>query len=75
VRYSSRLRYLDQRRGEYLLIGMAPLSTVDGSAACFVVGNGGAGLIIIGRSAGADMTVSSRTRFVFARGQGRTTAP
>jgi len=52
---------------------MAPLSTVDGSAACFVVG--GAGLIIIGRSAGADMTVSSRTRFVFARGQGRTTVP
>jgi hypothetical protein len=54
---------------------MAPLPTADGSAACFVVGNGGAGLIIIGRSAGADMTVPSRTRFVFARSQERAIAP
>jgi hypothetical protein len=70
-----RLQYPDQRLGEYLLIGMAPLPTADGSAACFVVGNGGAGLIIIGRSAEADITVSSRARFVFARGQERTMAP
>jgi hypothetical protein len=70
-----RLQYPDQRLGEYLLIGMAPLPTADNSAACFVVGNGGAGLIIIGRSAEVDMTVSSRARFVFARGQERTIAP
>jgi hypothetical protein len=64
-----RLQYLDQRLGEYLLIGMAPLPAADSSEACFVVGNGGAGLIIIGRSAEADMAVSSRARFVFARGR------
>ena len=63
-----RLQYPDQRVGEYLLIGMAPLPTADGSEACFVVGNGGAGLFIIGRSAGADLTISSRARFVFTRG-------
>ena len=62
-----RLQYRDQRLGEYLLIGMAPLPTVDGSEGCFVVGNGGAGLLIIGRSAGADLAVSSRARFVFTR--------
>jgi len=62
-----RLQYPDQRLGEYLLIGMAPLPTADGSEACFVVGNGGAGLFIIGRSAGANLTVSSHARFVFTR--------
>jgi hypothetical protein len=62
-----RLQYLDQRRGEFLLIGMAPLPTADGSDACFVVGNGGAGLILVGRSAGPDATIASRSRFVFAR--------
>jgi hypothetical protein len=60
-----RLQYLDQKVGEYLLIGMKPLPTADGSLACFVVGNGGAGLFIIGRSAGAESTVPSRARLVF----------
>lgn len=60
-----RLQYPDQKLGEYLLIGMAPLPTANGSDACFLVGNGGAGLFIIGRSAGADLTVPSRARFVF----------
>jgi hypothetical protein len=60
-----RLQYPDQKVGEYLLIGMEPLPTASGSDACFVIGNGGAGLLIIGRSAGADLTVPSRSRFVF----------
>jgi hypothetical protein len=61
-----RLQYPEQRLGEYLVIGMAPLPTADGSDACFVVGNGGAGLIIVGRSGGPDAMVTSRSRFVFA---------
>lgn len=61
-----RLQYPEQKLGEYLVIGMEPLPTADGSDACFVVGNGGAGLIIIGRSAGPDAMVESRSRFAFA---------
>ena len=61
-----RLQYPDQRLGEFLVIGMQPLPTADGSGACFVVGNGGAGLLIVGRSAGPDATVASRSQFVFA---------
>ena len=61
-----RLQYLDQKAGEYLLIGMQALPTASGTDACFVIGNGGAGLLIIGRSAEADLTVPSRSRFVFA---------
>ncbi|NJM91446.1 MAG: hypothetical protein HC861_01120 [Rhodospirillaceae bacterium] len=62
-----RLQYPEQRLGEYLVIGMEALPTADGSDACFVVGNGGAGLIIVGRSASPDAMVASRSRFVFAR--------
>ena len=61
-----RLQYPEQRLGEYLVIGMEPLPTADGSDACFVVGNGGAGPIIVGRSAGPDAMVASRSWFVFA---------
>lgn len=60
-----RLQYPEQRLGEYLVIGMEALPTADGSDACFVVGNGGAGPIIVGRSAGPDEMVASRSRFVF----------
>ncbi|HJT15295.1 MAG TPA: hypothetical protein VJ790_21910 [Dongiaceae bacterium] len=61
-----RLQYPEQRLGEYLVMGMKPLPTADGSDACFVVGNGGTGLIIVGRSAGPDAMIASRSRFVFA---------
>jgi hypothetical protein len=60
-----RIQYPDQKVGEYLLIGMKALPTASGSDACFVVGNGGAGLFIVGRSAGTDVTVPSRSQFVF----------
>lgn len=63
-----RLQYPDQKLGEYLLIGMAPLPTADGSQACFVVGNGGAGLFVIGRLAGPNLIIPSSARFVFVRG-------
>jgi hypothetical protein len=61
-----RLQYPDQRAGEYLVVGMKPLPAADGGDACFVVGNGGAGPIIVGRSAGPDAMIASRSRFVFA---------
>ena len=60
-----RLQYPEQSLGEYLVMGMEPLPTADGSDACFVVGNGGAGLIIVGRSAGPDEMIAPRSRFVF----------
>jgi hypothetical protein len=60
-----RLQYLDRKVGEYLVIGMKPLPTASGTDTCIVVGNGGAGLLIIGRSAAANLMVVSRTRFVF----------
>jgi hypothetical protein len=60
------LQYPEQRLGEYLVIGMEPLPTADGSDTCFVVGNGGAGIVIVGRSAAPDAMVASRSRFVFA---------
>ena len=61
-----RLQYPDQKIGEYLLVGMAPLPTASGSDACFVVGNGGAGLLITGRFAEPRLTVSSRSKIVLA---------
>lgn len=60
-----RLQYLDQRIGEYLTVGMTPLPTADGSDACFVVGNGGAGLFLIGRSAAPNMAIPPQSIFVF----------
>jgi hypothetical protein len=62
-----RLQYLAQKVGEYLVIGMKPLLTARGIEVCFVVGNGGAGLLLIGRLAASDLSVSPRSRFVFAR--------
>jgi hypothetical protein len=61
-----RLQYPDQKIGEYLLVGMKPLPIASGSVACFVVGNGGAGLLIIGRFAEPRLTISSRSKIVFA---------
>jgi len=61
-----RLQYLAQKVGEYLLIGMKPLHTASRIDACFVVANGGAGLLLIGRLARSDLTVSSQSQFVFA---------
>ena len=60
-----RLQYPDQKAGEYLLIGMEHLPTANGADAHFIIGNGGAGLLIIGRSAGVDLTVAPHSRFVF----------
>lgn len=62
-----RLQYPDQPLGEFLLIAMEPIMTPQEDVAAFIVGNGGAGLILIGNSAPPDLIVPSMVRFVFLR--------
>lgn len=61
-----RLQYFDQPMGE-LLIGMEPIKTWAGEPVILAVANGGAGLVLIGRDAGANAEVPVATRFVFVR--------
>jgi hypothetical protein len=62
-----RLQYLDQPIGEFLNMAMAPIQLPDGESDIFVVGNGGAGLLLIGQAADADTTFDASSRFVFVR--------
>lgn len=62
-----RLQYPDQPRGEFLHVAMEPISTPSTDHAAFVVGNGDAGLLLIGENARSEHTASSRARFVFVR--------
>lgn len=62
-----RLQYRDQPVGEFLRIAMEPVSTPSEDFAAFVVGNGGAGLILIGTGASPELVVPSMVRFVFVR--------
>jgi hypothetical protein len=62
-----RLQYFEQPIGEFLDIAMAPLRTRDGPAGMFVVGNGGAGLLLIGDEVSADTAFYQLSRFVFVR--------
>ena len=49
-----RLQYFKQPTGEFLNIGMRPITTWNGDLVIFTVANGGAGLILIGKNAGAE---------------------
>jgi hypothetical protein len=62
-----RLQYFEQPIGEFLDIAMAPIRTRDGSSGMFAVGNGGAGLLLIGDEASADTRFYQLSRFVFVR--------
>jgi hypothetical protein len=62
-----RLQYFDQPIGEFLIIGMEPISTWKGEPVILNVANGGAGLILIGQDGSADAQISVASRFVFAR--------
>jgi hypothetical protein len=62
-----RLQYLDQPLGEFLHIAMEPLVAASGDPVALSVGNGGAGLLLIGFDAHPAFTVSSPLRFVFVR--------
>jgi hypothetical protein len=60
-----RLQYLNQPLGEFLHIAMAPIAGHGGEPTDFTVGNGGAGLILIGGDAHSNVIMPSAVRFVF----------
>ena len=62
-----RLEYLDQPVGEFLHIAMAPVATYAGDLVDLTIGNGGAGLILIGGDGNADLMLHSSIKFVFVR--------
>ena len=62
-----RLQYFEQPLGEFLNIAMAPMQTRDGKPEIFVVGNGGAGLLLTGATAGDTTEFHDPARFVFVR--------
>jgi hypothetical protein len=62
-----RLQYFEQPLGEFLNIAMAPIKTRDGKPKIFVVGNGGAGLLLTGTDAGDATEFHASARFVFVR--------
>jgi hypothetical protein len=61
-----RLGYLDQPR-----IAMNPVARYGGEPVDFTIGNGGAGLLLIGGDFRSDLVVSGATRFVFVRPRAR----
>jgi hypothetical protein len=66
-----RLGYLDQPLGEFLRIAMNPVARYGGEPVDFTIGNGGAGLLLIGGDFRSDLVVSGATRFVFVRPRAR----
>jgi hypothetical protein len=62
-----RLQYRDQPRGEFLHIAMEPVTVRDGERAAFIIGNGGAGLLLIAGEARGDLEIATTVRFVFVR--------
>ena len=62
-----RLQYFDQPTGEFLNIGMRPITTWNGDLVIFTVANGGAGLILIGKNAGAETQIPASSTFLFVR--------
>jgi len=62
-----RLQYPDQPIGEYLHIAMAPLDTGNGSSVVFIVGNGGAGLVLLGAEPSPGFIAPASRRYVFIR--------
>ncbi len=62
-----RLQYFDQPIGEFLNIAMAPITPAGEQYDIFVVGNGGAGLFLIGESVRTDTEFDRSSRFVFVR--------
>jgi hypothetical protein len=61
-----RLQYFEQPLGEFLNIAMPPIETPGGKPKIFVVGNGGAGLLLTGTEAGAT-EFHGTARFIFVR--------
>jgi hypothetical protein len=62
-----RLNYLDQPLGEFLHIAMKPVARYTGEPVDFTIGNGGAGLLLLGGNGHPEATVPGAVRFVFVR--------
>src|SRR5262245_24954037 len=56
-----RLNYLDQPLGEFLHIAMKPVARYSGELVDFTVGNGGAGLMLVGGNSHPDVTLPGAT--------------
>ena len=69
-----RLQYLDQPLGEFLRIAMIPVARYTGELVDFTVGNGGAGLVLVGGNGDPAATVPAAVRFVFVRPRGDSVA-
>jgi len=62
-----RLDYVNQPVGEFLHIAMLPIASYDGDPVDLTVGNGGAGLVLLGGDGRGDLTLHSSVKFVFVR--------
>lgn len=60
-----RRQYLDQPLGEFLAIAMPPISNYAGEPLLFLLGNGGAGLLLATRTGSLQTRVPSVVEFVF----------
>ena len=62
-----RLHYTDQKIGEFLNVAMQPIRDYAGNLTIFSLGNGGAGLLLVGNSGDPDLEISASVYFVFVR--------
>ena len=62
-----RLKYLNQPLGEFLHIAMKPVARYSGELVDFILGNGGAGLMLVGGNGHPHVKLPGATRFVFVR--------
>jgi len=60
-----RLQYANQPLGEFLHVAMQPIATWRGDLVDLTVGNGGAGLLLLGGDGNGDLKLHSRVKFVF----------
>jgi hypothetical protein len=62
-----RLQYTNQKIGEFLLIAMRPIKDYAGELRILSVGNGGAGLLLVGSGGNPDARIPATTYLVFMR--------
>ena len=62
-----RLQYPNQPIGEFLHIAMQPIATYHGDLIDLTVGNGGAGLLLIGGDGSPELKLHSSVKFAFFR--------
>ncbi len=62
-----RLQYTNQKIGEFLTIAMRAIRDYAGELTILSVGNGGAGLLLVGSSGNPDSRIQASTYFVFMR--------